>query len=301
MPFSGNPLDRASNFREDDAWVAERLIAPDSRFLLLSRLEVLTRQSEQAELVWLDSGVRGALGEETPVVLLGIRDGVAHFAVDTTDLPHAQSLVGGEGVAFAEPRGLAATLPAGEAGIVAQARALVDWHARHRFCGTCGGPTRPIKAGGARQCTACGAQFFPRIDPSVIMAVWRGDRCLLGRRRGRPPGNFSCVAGYIEQGETIEEAVAREVFEEVGLRVDQVTYQASQPWPFPSTLMIGCFAHATSEEARVDELEIEEARWFTRDELRAAVAGQDTGLVLPAPVAISHHLIRMWAESETAQ
>lgn len=320
MPFSGNPLDRASNLRDDETWIAQQLAAPRSRYLLVSKLEVLTHSagspnasgsrgsesesrtgqahsSETPELVWVDAGARAALQIETAPVLLGLSDGVAHFALDVSGVEDPLAALSLEGASFAEPRGLAVSLPAGDAGIVAQARALIDWHARHRFCGTCGGPTLPMKAGGSRQCQSCGAHFFPRIDPSVIMVVWRGDRCLLGRRRGRPPGSFSCIAGYIEQGETIEEAVAREVLEEVGLGVDQVNYQASQPWPFPSTLMIGCFAHATSDDAQVDELEIEEARWFSRSDVRAALSGDaEIGLTFPAPVAIAHHLIRRWAE-----
>jgi NAD+ diphosphatase len=300
MPFSGNPLDRASNFRDDDAWVAQQLAAPQSRFLWVSKLEILTHQAATPTLAWVDAEANRELDLESTPVLLGVRDGVAHFAVDVSAIEGPLERLGLQGAAFAEPRGLATTLPAGEAGIVAQARSLLDWHARHRFCGACGGETVPAMAGSSRVCQACGTHFFPRIDPSVIMVVWRDDRCLLGRRRGRPPGSFSCLAGYIEQGETIEEAVAREVQEEATVPVDAVSYEASQPWPFPSTLMIGCFAHAASEDAMADQLEIEEVRWFSRAEVRGALAGDpQTGLTIPAPVAIAHHLIRRWSELES--
>jgi NAD+ diphosphatase len=300
IPFSGNPLDRASNLRQDDAWVSEQLAAPSSRFLLVSRLEVLTHSSDAVALAWIDgTSCRGLECTATPV-LLGLRDGIAHFALDVSDAADVLPALAIEGAAFAEARGLATTLPAEDAGIVAQARALVDWHNRHRFCGACGSPTVPKKGGAQRQCESCGAQHFPRTDPVVIMVVWREDRCLLGRRRGRGAGAFSCIAGYIDQGETIEEAVRREVEEEVGLQVDKVVYQASQPWPFPSTLMIGCFAHATSFDAHVDEVEIEEARWFTRDDVCAAVAATNPELTIPGPVAIAHHLIRAWSEQKAS-
>jgi NAD+ diphosphatase len=299
MPFSGNPLDRASVLREDEAWITQQLASGEGRFLVLSKLEVLTHPGETPALAWLDAGLRERLGLETIPVLLGMRNSIPHFALDVSEHPDPLASLGLNGAAFAEPRGLATTLPAGDAGIVAQARSLIDWHARHRFCGACGGPTVPRKGGAHRACEQCGAHVFPRIDPSVIMVVWREDQCLLGRRRGRPPGSFSCLAGYIEQGETIEEAVAREVLEEVGLKVDNVHYVASQPWPFPSTLMIGCFAHASDSTAKPDEVEIQEARWFGRAEVRAALAGEDVGLTVPAPVAIAHHIIRRWAEEAT--
>ena len=145
-----------------------------------------------------------------------------------------------------------------------------------------------------RRCPRCEAQYFPRTDPVVIMVVWQGDRCLLGRRKGRAGGMFSAFAGFIDQGETIEDAVRREVAEEAGLVVDEVAYRASQPWPFPSSLMIGCFARATSREFQVDDEEIGEARWFSREELLQALDSPSPELAVPGPVAIAHHLIRDW-------
>ena len=326
MPFSGNPLDRAHNLRHDDAWMEEQLASPRGRFLLFSKLEVLAHQSAPA-LVWLTPDQRVALastqadpvgaleaplalpfysqgdvanGHEAAVlpepILLGLQDGAPRFALDVTSIPGVVSSLGLEGAAFADPRGLAAVLPASDCGIIAQARTLIDWHAHHRFCSLCGAPTAPHNGGAERKCATCGGSHFPRVNPAVIMVVEHEDRCLLGRRRGRPAGNFSCVAGYVDPGESIEEAVAREVFEEVGMEVDRVTYFASQPWPFSSSLMIGCFAHSPSAEPHVDELEIEEARWFSRDDVRRAVAGDNSDLIGGNPVAISYHLIRGWAE-----
>jgi NAD+ diphosphatase len=230
-------------------------------------------------------------------VLLGIEDGIAHYALDVSAMDDPFHELELEGVRWGEARSIANELPAPEAGIVAQARALLDWHNRHGFCPACGSETVPGKGGSMRRCESCKAQHFPRTDPVVIMLVHHGDRALLGRRAGRA-GIFSTVAGFIEQGETVEDAVRREVLEEIGVKVDEVTYIASQPWPFPSSLMIGCFAHTDSTEYRVDEEEIAEARWFSREELRAAMAGEATDFGIPGPVAIAYHLIAHWCEIE---
>jgi NAD+ diphosphatase len=297
IPFSGNTLDRASNLRREAAWLEAQLVAAETRFLPFWRLNVLVREAEAPALLWCDGGVCRLIGESPPV-LLGLRDGIAHFAVDVSASEDPIAALGLEAARFADARALATLLPAYEAGIVAHGRSVVDWHQRHRFCGVCGAPTVIRDGGSSRKCEQCGASHFPRTDPVVIMVVHRGDRCLLGMRPGRT-GTYSALAGYIDQGETIEEAVRREVEEEVGLQVDEVTYVASQPWPFPSTLMIGCFAHATGEELRIDPVEIADARWFTREEVRRAVLGPDDslGFSLPGRVAIAHHLLRAWALS----
>jgi NAD+ diphosphatase len=298
MPFSGNPLDRASNQRHDDAWLEAQLAASEGRFLAFSKLNVLSRGADAAELVWLDAEARVRIANGAVPLLLGVRDGVPHFVLDLPEVEDAAQL-GLEGALFSEVRGLTLSLPPGDAGIVAHARALLDWHDRHRFCGRCGAPTAVRKGGGSRECESCGAEHFPRTDPVVIMVVWHGDRCLLGRRRGRPPGAYSALAGFVDQGETIEEAVRREVFEEVGVVVDDVEYHASQPWPFPSSLMIGCFAHAASEEVLLDDLEIEQATWFTREQVRDALLNPSEFLTIPGPIAIAHHLLRDWSRLES--
>ena len=297
MPFSGNPLHRASNERKDEAWLDQLSGVKENRYLPFWRLSALTHRSEAPRLLWLDAGVRDRIEGLPQPVLLGIRDDVAHYALDVSSLAEPMTALGVEGAEFSETRGIALSLPHEEAGIVAHARSLLDWHNRHRFCPVCGAETRPQRGGAMRVCNACSAEHFPRTDPVVIMVVWRGNECLLGRRNGRPTGNFSALAGFIEQGETIEEAVRREVYEEVGIRVDEVTYFASQPWPFPSSLMIGCFARAASDEVRLDDDEIAEARWFSKAEARGAVAGENPDLMLAGPVAIAYHLIKAWSES----
>ena len=296
IPFSGNPLDRVANLRRDEAWLVAQLGAAQSRFLPFWRLNVLARESEQAELHWLDARVRDLLDDAAALLLLGLRDGIAHFAVDLSALDDPIAALGIEDAAFADARRIAVSLPGGDAGILAQGRALIEWHTRHRFCGSCGAPTVVAGGGAMRRCTSCGAEHFPGPHPVVIMVVWRGDRWLLGRGRGWAPGRFSALAGFIDQGETIEEAVAREVKEEVGLDVDEVVYHSSQPWPFPMSLMIGCFAHVTGEALTVDPEELDEARWFSREEIRCALETPDAvDFGVPGRIAIAHHLITAWS------
>ena len=180
---------------------------------------------------------------------------------------------------------------------LAEAKALVGWHARHRFCPNCGAPTQTAQAGWRRDCPGCGTEHFPRTDPVVIMMVILGERALLGRSRRFAPTMWSCLAGFAEPGETIEEAVRREVREEAGIDCGRVRYFASQPWPFPSSIMIGCHAEALSENLVVDREELEDARWFACDELAAMLTRQHPqGLTTPPPIAIAHHLIRNFVE-----
>jgi NAD+ diphosphatase len=297
IPFSGNPLDRGANLRRDEAWVEEQLRSDKGRYLPVWRLNPLAREGEQSRLEWLDASVCAHLTDGAEPLLLGLRDDVPHFAVDLSDLADPASVLGLDEATFADARRIAVSLPEGEAGILAQARALLEWHSRHRFCGSCGAPTGVCAGGAMRRCERCGAEHFPGPHAVVIMVVWRGDRCLLGRGRNWGPGRFSALAGFMDLGETIEEAVAREVKEEAGLDVDAVEYHAAQPWPFPMSLMIGCFAHVTGEETLVDPEELEEARWFGRDEIRRAFAEPDTvDFGVPGTIAIAHHLIQAWCE-----
>ena len=199
---------------------------------------------------------------------------------------------------FEDGRQIAPQLSIPDSGILAHARALVDWHARHSFCANCGARTQPFSGGKERRCDACGAHHFPRTDPVAIMLVYDGDRCLLGRNRRRVTRLYSALAGFVDQGESIEEAVRREVMEEAGIEVGEVHYHSSQPWPFPASLMIGCIAQAHSTEIDIDEHELADVRWFHRTEVLAAFDhGGDTpdGFYLPNPIAIAHHLVKDWA------
>jgi NAD+ diphosphatase len=302
--FSGSPLDRAGPLRTDDAWIARPRANEKTRYLALWRLEPMLKAPEPGAdapvqgLAWAKWMLFEDLDPKPEPLLLGVVDDVAHFAVDVSFLEKPVAALGVEDAAsFADLRGVAAALPAGEAGIAAHARALVDWHRRHPHCAECGARTRPVFGGAQRNCIECSAQHFPRTDPVVIAPVVQGDRCLLGRSRGWPERMYSALAGFVEPGETLEEAVRREVAEESGVRVGAVRYVASQPWPFPSSLMIGCIAEAESTDVVVDRTELDDARWFDREVVRAALAGTSDALVLPPPIAIAHQLIRTWADA----
>jgi NAD+ diphosphatase len=292
--FAGSPLERVDFRRRDADWIAARLAAPTSRLLPVWRLAVPVRETAAPELTWIGCDRRPEQGPDP--ILLGVRDGSAHFALDVSAIADPVAELGLAGTTYPDLRAVASRLLAGDAAIAAQARHLVDWHARHRFCSVCGQPSKVGEAGHVRRCSAseCAAEHFPRTDPVVIMLVTRGDRCLLGRQPKWPHPFFSALAGFIEPGETLEEAVRREVFEEAGVRVGDVGYHSSQPWPFPASLMMGCMAEAVTEEICVDAHELEDARWFTRDDVRAALAGTNRDLALPPPLAIAHQLVRAW-------
>lgn len=289
--FASNPLDRAGAQRTDEAWLRAQFEDPRGRYLAFRELRVGITVDERPHPAWIERQTLGSLAELPDVVLLGLHDGMPHFAIAVDSAEGASAL---DAIEFRDARGVATELAAAEAGIVAQGRSMLDWHLTNRFCPQCGSATTSIEGGARRLCPGCSARSYPRVSPSMIVLVQREDRCLLARRRGGPSARFSCLAGYLEPGESIEDAVVREVFEESGVRVDGVRYHSSQPWPFPATLMIGCFAEASSWEIAVDGTEIAEARWVTRDEARRALAGEHPDIAVPDRIAIAHHLIRTW-------
>ena len=257
----------------------------------------LLSRGEERSLAWARWEFFEELEPGPEPILLGSLDGVAHFAVDVTRVEDPESVFGvGDVASFEDLRASVAQMPVGDASIAAQGRAYVDWHARTLFCSACGARTRSVLGGAQRVCGDCAADHFPRSDPVAIAAVVRGDRCLLGRGPGWPEGMFSALAGFVEPGESLEEAVRREVYEEAGVRVGAVRYVASQPWTFPSSFMLGCIAVAENEHLVVDRSELEEARWFERATLEAAMAGASDEVSLPPVMAIAHHLIRHWLE-----
>ena len=258
--FSGSPIDRSDHQRRDSAWIAERLEREDSRFVALWRLNVLVVQGAEGGVAWATNVVRESMNPDVGEVLLGVWDDVAYFAVDISSLEEPEEALGATGVAkFEDVRAAATRLPSEQAAIVAHARSRVDWHARHPYCPACGGKTIPRAGGANRLCRTCDAEHFPRTDPVAIAVVTHTDRCLLGRQRGWPRSMYSALAGFIESGETLEEAVRREIAEEAGVTVGDVRYVASQPWPFPSSLMIGCRADALDDAIEVDTFELEDA------------------------------------------
>jgi len=301
IPFSGNPLDRASEKRTDTAWVEAMRRDPGSFILPVWRLQpfLLGQEKGPLEAGFLKPGLCETLAAaDAPSVLLGLENGKALFALDISGAndPESEGPLAGLGV-FRDMRAAAAILPAKDVAILGQAKAMIDWHQRHGYCARCGSPTNFADAGYKRVCPECNAEHFPRTDPVVIMLATHGDACLVGRGKQFPRGMYSALAGFIEPGETIEEAVRRELHEEAGIVVGNVKYFATQPWPFPSSLMIGCFAEAESRDIKVDENELAEARWLERSVARALINGERVeGLWVPPSIAIAHHLIKAFAE-----
>ncbi len=291
--FASNPLDRALAQRGDEAWLHARYADTRGRYLPFQALNVGVSTRDPQRLGWLDRGAVGAWAGRGEPVLLGLLGDVPHFAFS---VDAAEAVPAFDDVEFRDPRGIATELAPAEGGILAQGRSTLEWHQTHRFCSRCGSETSPIEGGARRLCSGCAARSYPQVSPSMIVLVERDNRCLLARRPRAPLNRYSCLAGYLEPGESIEDAVRREVLEESGVIVGGVRYHSSQPWPFPATLMIGCIAEASSEEVSVDGVEIAEARWFTRDDARRAITGGHPDLAFPDRVAIAHHLIRAWAQ-----
>ena len=299
--YAGNPLDRGDQERRDEGWLLDRTQHSTSRFLPLWENTVLVTNTPEHELGWIGLDEVQRLGIEVSGIFLGLQDGHAHFTVDiTANKDASDALRADDAWAFEDTRAVTELISLADSGIVAQARAQVNWHNRHGYCSVCGQPTEMRRGGHMRRCPNCNTQHFPRTDPVVITVVSDGDRCLLGQSRGRlqAMNRYSALAGFMDQGEAIEEAVAREIMEESGIRVKNVRYHSSQPWPFPSTLMIGCHAEAATTDIHMDEGEMSDVRWFTRAEVQSALAGTNENLALPGPIAIAHHIIKAWAGGE---
>lgn len=314
--YTGAGLDRATHLRKDEAWLAESLADPRSRLVPVWRARNLvagysgdgepfgaimrgaSALGERVSPVLLEApAVRPHIESGAAVVLLGLAEEVAHFAIDLSHLeaPEEAPELAGLG-RFTDLRAVGPLMGQAQGALLAYARGMLHWHNRHRFCGRCGSETRSAEAGHMRACLNpdCGASHFPRTDPAVIMLVTRGDMCLLGRQAAWPPGMHSTLAGFVEPGESLEEAVAREVHEETGVRVADVRYCSSQPWPFPSSLMLGFRATALDEEIRVFEDELEDARWFSRDFVRGHEP--DERFRTPRTDSIAWRLIKDWLD-----
>lgn len=299
--YAGNPLDRGDRERRDEEWLSASAKAATSKFLPLWENTVMITEGSDQSLGWLDIKEIDRLGIEVEGVFLGLRDGAAYFTVDITKNEHAvKDLKESGDWAFEDTRAVTGLISANDCGIVAQARAQINWHNRHGFCSVCGHPTEMKKGGHVRRCGNCNTQHFPRTDPVVITAVSDGDRLLLGQSKGRlqAMNRYSVLAGFIDQGESIEEAVQREIMEESGIQVRNVRYHSSQPWPFPTTLMIGCHADAATSEITMDEGEMTDVRWFTRKDVLSGLAGTNENLALPGSIAIAYHLITAWAKND---
>jgi NAD+ diphosphatase len=287
-------IDRVGHFRRDSAWLATRSAHPGSRFLPVWRSQnLLLAASEppRAALLSVDEIARDA-GE---MVLLGLAGEDALFALDLSAYDEPLTAIRHDRpLEFTDLRRVGSLMDRHEGSILAYARGMTWWHQRHRFCGLCGSPTASVDAGHVRRCTnaACATSHFPRTDPAVIMLVTDGERALLGRQKSWPQGQHSTLAGFVEPGESLEDAVAREVFEETRVVVGEVRYHSSQPWPFPSSIMLGFTAVAKTSEITVDPSELEDARWFDRDWMLAHQ--DDDEFRLPRRDSIARRLIEDW-------
>lgn len=298
--YSGSSLDRAGHLRDDEAWIATALADPQTRLVPIWRARTMVADSPEGVEAVLLSNEDGATfrGVGGPWAFLGLMDGAPVFTVDASAADDAAALVPGHLGHFEDLRTLAGRLSPNDAAILAHARGLIHWRTKHRFCGVCGASCAPRSAGHAMVCSACSTTHFPRTDPAVIMLVHHhgpaGDRALLGHSQRFPSSTmYSTLAGFVEPGESLEEAVAREVLEESAIRTGHVAYHSSQPWPFPANIMLGFYAEALTEDITIDPTELRDARWFTRDELRDH---ERLGFSLPRTDSIARRLIEDWID-----
>ena len=302
LGYTQSLIDRVAERRIDSAWLASRQADPQTRtYAIGGELIVLKKGDGINDPAFTPQEAR-ALAPNTEQVFLGLFDGAARFGTGI-EPASAEVLKARDDLFVIDLRSIAIQglvtpehLPP-----LAEAKAMLHWHARHRFCANCGAKTDLVDAGWKRACPACKAEHFPRTDPVAIMLAVRGDRGLLGRSGRFAATMWSCLAGFVEPGESIEDAVRRETLEEAGIRCGRVRYLYSQPWPFPMSLMNGCIAEALNDDIRMDETELVGCRWFSKDECAAMLMRKHPdGLTCPPPVAIAHHIIRTWVESDGA-
>lgn len=296
IPLAAKPLDRAAHRRLDEAWLGEAIKRDDVLILLLKAGEPFV--ARDGGLVWMGpEAIRVSPG--SPTIFLGEdKTGAPVFAMDLPakfDLDN--SLIAGVGT-FNDFRAAAGQMGDMDANCASTARSIFLWHRSHRFCAACGAESAMVEAGWKRECPECGTEHFPRTDPVAIMLAVRDGKALLGRQAAWPAGFVSCLAGFCEPGETIEQAAAREVLEEAGIHCDpaEAEYIACQPWPFPSSLMVGLILPAQTEDIEIDPKELDEAFWMSRDDVRQMLAGTHPQFFAPPPTAIAHHLLKEWAQ-----
>ena len=297
--FVTHVLDRAAHLRTDDAKLLALEGKHDTRAYVLHRdsLVVARENGGSRALLTIDEALKH--GANPGTIFLGLREGAAIFGMGI-GAPAVEKLLTRDDVAVSELRGMAmqGVAPPEQLSAIAMAKSMVSWHQRHGYCANCGTRTAMKQGGWKRDCPNCKAEHFPRTDPVVIMLVTSRDKVLLGRQKQFLPGMYSCLAGFVEAAETIEDAVRREIFEESGIRCTDVNYYMTQPWPYPSSLMIGCTARATNEDIIVDHSELEDARWFDRTEATLMIKRQHPdGLAGPHPFAIAHHLLGRWVQA----
>jgi NAD+ diphosphatase len=300
--FVTNVLDRAAHLRTNDDKLLALESHRDARAYVVYRDSLVVKQEEGGPRALLSIEEALKFGANPGTIFLGLRAGAPVFGMGIAAAA-AEKLVGRTDVAVTELRGMAmqGAVPPEQLSAIAMAKSMVTWHQRHGYCANCGTRTAMRDGGWKRDCPSCKAEHFPRTDPVVIMLVTLGDKCLLGRQKQFLPGMYSCLAGFVEAAETIEDAVRREIFEESGIHCTDVNYYMTQPWPYPTSLMNGCTARATSEDIVVDRAELEDARWFDRAEATLMLKRQHPdGLAGPHPFAIAHHLLGRWVHGGVA-
>ncbi|MEH2510972.1 NAD+ diphosphatase [Nitrobacteraceae bacterium AZCC 1564] len=299
--FVSHPIDRAAHLRGDDEKLYALETHRDARAYVIHRDSLLMTQGADGPRALLTLDEARKFGANPGTIFLGLKDGAAIFGMGISAAA-AEALLGRDDVGVENLRAVAASgaVAAHELSTIAMAKSLVGWHQRHGFCANCGTRTSMTQGGWKRDCPSCKAEHFPRTDPVVIMLVTSGDNCLLGRQSQFPPSMWSCLAGFVEAAETIEDAVRREILEESNIQCTDVRYYMTQPWPYPSSLMIGCTARATTTDIIVDKTELEDCRWFSRNEAVAMLKREHPqGLTGPHPVAIAHHLLANWIAQTT--
>ena len=311
VTFGGSGMDRAAHLRGDAMAIRNLRRDPNARAISLWQGKPLIAGEDRSEGGWLPLDAKIFANHPSDLIFLGLQDGAARFAQDIPnwtpegDLdalntfldPSEQSYPGlPENLRFSELRAVMTNLSARDAELIASAKAVMNWHVSHQFCAKCGQPTDMAMSGWQRDCPSCEAHHFPRTDPVVIMLITHGNSCLMGRSPGWPEGMYSCLAGFVEPGETIEAAVRRETFEEAGIEVGAVEYLSSQPWPFPASLMLGCRGYATTTEISIDPVEIEDAIWVTREEMLETFAGNNPKMKPAREGSIAHFLLINWLQ-----
>lgn len=296
--FAGNPLDRGHRERRDEKWLSQATEKDTAKFLVFYDSKVPLLKPLQDSLAWTSLKNINNLNIQINPIFLGLLNGQAYFAIDLGKSNLSLDTLSSKlNCSFEETRQAAEKISKPEAGIIAQASSQIVWHQYNGYCSSCGATTVIKQGGQMRFCTKCNLEHFPRTNPVIIVVVSKGDYCLLGQSHGRLANlnMYSALAGFVDQGESIEEAVAREVLEEAGITITDIRYHSSQPWPLPHSLMIGCQAVASSIDIHKDEDEMIDVQWFHRDEIRLALSGSSQQLLIPGPTAIAHHLIKSWA------
>ena len=302
LKFSGNNIDRLEVERRNEDWVSEKINDPNSKVLVYNRSKILVKKIySNITVKFLRLGDIRESGIDPKLILLGDLGGEIYLATDLNDVD--EEIVNGlisKDEEFIDCRTAGDKLSQAQGGMISQSKSQLEWNRKNSFCGICAGKTEGLRGGQSRKCSSCETELFPRTDPVIISLVTNGEYCLLGQSKGRLSrlNIYSCLAGFIDQGESIEEAVAREIMEESGIKVKNVKYYASQPWPFPWSLMIGCHAEAETKEINFDEHEMHSVKWFHRDEVLSALEEKNDNLSVPGNIAIAHHLIKAWATKE---